>query len=201
MAKLQTAPEDQATAAVLGAMAQPPGAGALPVAPKRRGNPAWQRGVSANPAGRPKGLPNRVHQTIKDAIEQACAPGACHPQGLAGWLIERAQGNVQDRQIFAGLVAKVLPAQLQASVQHQGVVVQLGWLQGRSVGRNGTSTAQSDIIDAQVLDVPTEKQDDRRVTHTTSAPEGGGGEGGDASAATHPDPHPPQNPAAGGSGE
>lgn len=174
---------------------------AAPVATRRGPKSMWTRETAPKSLGRKKGVPNKVTGTIREAIEKACAPGACHPEGLAGWLIERAQGNVQDRQIFAGLVAKVLPAQLQASVQHQGVVVQLGWLQGRAVGRNGTSTAQSDIIDAQVLDAPTEKHEDLRVTHTTSAPEGGGGEGGDASAATHPDPHPPQNPAAGGSGE
>lgn len=170
-----------------------------PATPPRRYG--FQPGKSGNPAGKPKGTVSKVTRTIKDAIEQACQPGACHPEGLAGWLIERAQGNVQDRQIFAGLVAKVLPAQLQASVQHQGVVVQLGWLQGRSVGRNGTVTAQSDIIDAQVLDAPKENGEDLRVTHTLDASEGTAGQGGDASAATHPDPHPPQNPAAGGSGE
>lgn len=144
--------------------------------PKNR----WTPETAPKSPGRPKGTANKVTATIRDAIEQACAPGACHPEGLAGWLIERAQGGVQDRQIFAGLVAKVLPAQLQASVQHQGVIVQLGWLQGRSVGRNGTTTTQSALTDAQVIDVTAETDEHRRVGHTASA-----------SAATDPTPHPP----------
>lgn len=83
----------------------------------------------------------RVAKTIREAIEYACRPGACHPKGLAGWLIDRANGGVADRQIFAGMVAKVLPAQIAA--QGAGtVVVNLGWLQGRDLGTNVTLTAQ-----------------------------------------------------------
>lgn len=146
-------------------------------------------GRSANPAGRPKGVGNKVTQTIKEAIETACAPGACHPQGLAGWLIERAQSdNVQDRAIFAGLVSKALPAQLQASVQHGGVVVQLGWLQHRGVGRS-TLTAQSDIVDAQVLDSQGLLAHDHRVPNPTRAVQGAA------------DPPSPPKPGSGGAEE
>jgi len=115
------------------------------------------------PAGRPKGSPNRVTQSIKDAIELACKPGACHPQGLSGWLIERAQGGVQDRQIFATMVAKVLPAQLQAQVDG-AIVVQLPWLTGRNVGGYVPSTSHSAIIDAQVVEITQEKNGDLRVS-------------------------------------
>ena len=159
----------------------------LPKPPRQYG---FKPGQSGNPAGRKPGTTSKVHRTIKDAVELACQPGACHPEGLAGWLIERAQGGVQDRQIFAGLVSKVIPAQLQASVQHGGVVVQLGWLQGRSVGRNGTPASQSQVIDSQVIDVTEEMDGHLRVGHTASAPN-----------APDPTPHPPQNPAAGGSVE
>lgn len=187
MSAVHLSPAEHAEAPTLrGGLPQTPGAGAKPVA-KPRSERLWKPGQSGNPAGKAKGTVSKVTRTIKDAIETACQPGACHPEGLAGWLIERAQGGVQDRQIFAGLVAKVLPAQLQASVQHQGVVVQLGWLQGRSVGRNGTFTAQSALTDAQVIDVPSESVEDLRVTHTASP-----------SDAPDPTPHPPQNPAAGG---
>ena len=55
----------------------------------------------------PKGSNTRVTMTIKAAIEAAVQPGGCHPQGLAGWLIERAQGSAVDRQIFAGLIGKL----------------------------------------------------------------------------------------------
>ncbi|CAB5195117.1 hypothetical protein UFOVP168_51 [uncultured Caudovirales phage] len=153
-----------------------------PASPARKAH-LFQKGVSANPAGRKPGSTNKVTASIREAIETACAPGACHPQGLAGWLIERAQSdNVQDRAIFAGLVSKALPAQLQASVQHGGVVVQLGWLQHRGVGRS-TLTAQSDIADAQVIDSQGLLTHDHRVLNPISASQ---------------TPHPPQNPAAGG---
>lgn len=186
MAGLQTTTAEHAQEALQGALLQ----GALPeagsaasgatAAPSKPRNHLWKPGQSANPKGRKPGTPNRVNANIREAIEKACAPGACHPQGLAGWLIDRAQGGVQDRQIFAGLVSKALPAQLQASVQHGGVVVQLGWLQGRSVGRNGTPTSQSQVIDSQVIDVTEETDEHLRVGHTASAP-----------AATDPTPHPP----------
>lgn len=153
-------------------------------------NTRWVAGRSANPAGRPKGVGNKVTQTIKEAIEQACAPGACHPQGLAGWLIERAQSdNVQDRAIFAGLVSKALPAQLQASVQHGGVVVQLGWLQHRGVGR-GTLSAQSLAADTQVIESKGLLTHDHRIDDPTIVPH-----------VALPTPHPPPNPAAGGGDE
>ena len=178
MADAQTSEQVATPTASLGTHAP-----AAPVATRRGPKSMWTRDTAPKSHGRKKGVPNRVTGTIRDAIEKACAPGACHPEGLAGWLVERAQGGVQDRAIFAGLVAKVLPAQLQASVQHGGVVVQLGWLQGRSVGRNGTPTSQSQVIDSQVIDVTAETDEHLRVGHTASA-----------SAATDPTPHPPLNP-------
>lgn len=158
-----------------------------PASPARKAH-LFQKGVSANPAGRKPGSTNKVTASIREAIETACAPGACHPQGLAGWLIERAQSdNVQDRAIFAGLVSKALPAQLQASVQHGGVVVQLGWLQHRGVGR-GTLSAQSLAADTQVIESQGLLTHDHRIDDPTipargaadppSPPKPGGG-GGD----------------------
>lgn len=197
MASGQTIAIESAQEALQGALLQ----GALPeagVAPSRAVRAAkpppknrWTPDTAPKSPGRPKGTANKVTANIREAIETACAPGACHPQGLAGWLIDRAQGGVQDRQIFAGLVSKALPAQLQASVQHGGVVVQLGWLQGRSVGRNVTSTTHSALTDAQVIDVTEETDEHLRVGHTQSGLEGAAGQGGDASAATVPTPHPP----------
>jgi len=135
----------------------------LQAPPARRATrSSFKPGQSGNPLGRPKGTPNVVTKTIKEAIELACRPGACHPEGLAGWLIERAQGGVQDRQIFAGLVAKVIPAQLQANIDGN-IVVQLPWLTARNVGGRGTTTAQSSAVDAQVIDITVEKGGDLRV--------------------------------------
>jgi hypothetical protein len=101
--------------------------------------------------GRPKGVPNKVTRTIREAIELASQPGACHPKGLAGWLIERARSRqVADRQIFAGLVAKALPLQVNAQVSG-GIAIQLGWLQQRGIGAVATQSAErvGQIIDQQ----------------------------------------------------
>jgi hypothetical protein len=101
--------------------------------------------------GRPKGVPNKVTRTIREAVEMACQPGACHPKGLAGWLIERARSRqVADRQIFAGLVAKALPLQVNAQVSG-GIAIQLGWLQQRGIGAVATQSAERvpQVIDQQ----------------------------------------------------
>lgn len=149
----------------------------------RKGAPLWKPGQSGNPAGRPKGVANNVTKTIKDAIEAACQPGQCHPQGLAGWLVERATGGVEDRKIFAGMVAKVIPAQLQANVQG-GITVHLPWLTQRTVGRvHGTSTAQIEAVDAQVIELKRGTNGDLRVTDPATALE--------APAAPVGDPPPP----------
>lgn len=99
------------------------------------------------PVGRPKGVPNKLTQTLKEAVEKAARD--CHPQGLAGWLVERAQGGVQDRAIFAGLVGKVIPIQVNQSVSG-GVSINLNWLGSRSIG---TVSAQPKVIDAQTIDL------------------------------------------------
>jgi len=109
------------------------------------------------PSGRRKGIPNKVTQTIRDAVELAAKQ--CHPQGLAGWLVERAQGGVQDRQIFAGLVAKALPLQVKASVDG-GIAINLGWLAGRGVG---AITSQSQPAITQVIDVTPETDNANRI--------------------------------------
>lgn len=101
---------------------------------KTQGKPRPVSPINGQPVpnGRPKGTPNRVTQGLREAIEAACAPGACHPEGLKGWLVERATGTLGDRQIFAGLVAKVVPAHIHTSGTGQ-VTINLGWLTGRNV--------------------------------------------------------------------
>jgi len=105
---------------------------------------------SALPVGRPKGTANKVTRTIREAVEMAAA--GCHPAGLAGWLIERAQGGVQDRQIFAGMVSKALPLQVHAQV-NGGIRLELGWLSGRQVG---PAAAQLQQQQPQVIDLQPE---------------------------------------------
>ena len=93
------------------------------------------------PAGRPKGVPNRVTRTIREAVELASQPGACHPRGLAGWLIERAKGSIGDRQIFAAMVSKAMPLQVNQQISG-GIAIQLGWLQQRGIGAVATQSAE-----------------------------------------------------------
>jgi hypothetical protein len=147
-------------------------------------NPPAPNG-SRLPIGRPKGTLNKATRTIKEAIEAACQPGQCHPKGLAGWLVERAQGGVQDRQIFATFIAKAIPAQLQTKVEG-GIVVALPWLQGRNIGQRVPSASHLDVIDAQVIDAQGQTGEDLRVDDPTRALE--------APAAADPTPHPPSNP-------
>lgn len=104
------------------------------------------------PLGRQKGVPNKVTRTIREAVERACQPGRCHPEGLAGWLVERAQGSLGDRQIFAAMVSKAMPLQVQANVSG-GIRLELGWLGGRQVGASAAQMAQPAT---QVLDLARE---------------------------------------------
>jgi hypothetical protein len=162
-------------------------ANALPAG--EEGHKPLRVGTGLPGPGRPRGVPTKLTRTIKEAIELACAPGACHPQGLAGWLIERAQGSVEDRKIFAGLVGKVIPAQLQASIDGN-VVVQLPWLTNRNIRGRVPSTSQLEAVDAQVIDVTMEKGGDLRVSDPRPA-----------LAAEIPDPLPPIERQAGGGEE
>lgn len=115
------------------------------------------------PMGRQKGTPNKVTQTLREAVELAARD--CHPQGLAGWLVERAQGGVQDRQIFAGLVGKVIPIQVNQDVSG-GVSISLNWLGQRNIG---TIAAQPKVIDAQTIDLIEESQPRRWIADATGA--------------------------------
>lgn len=148
------------------------------------------------PAGRPKGALNKATKTIKEAIELACQPGQCHPKGLAGWLVERAQGGVQDRQIFATFVSKVIPAQLQASVSAD-IVVQLPWLQARNIGSRTHPRTQPEALEAQVVETQGVLTHDLRVDDPTRAAEPVQA-GRAAAEISRADPHPPLEPAAGG---
>lgn len=115
-------------------------------APKVRGKPFTKGDPRRNEAGKPKGRQNTLTISMREAVEIAARD--CHPQGLAGWLIDRAQGGIQDRQIFANMVGRVIPIQVNQSV-NGGISISLNWLAGRNIG---TKTAQAEIVDAQVVD-------------------------------------------------
>ena len=116
--------------------------------------------------GRPKGTPNKVTRTIREAVEMAARD--CHPKGLAGWLVERAQGSLGDRQIFAAMVNKAMPLQVQANVDG-GIRLELGWLAGRQVG---TVAAQIPAQPAQVLDLQRENDGTYRIIDQDTPAEG-----------------------------
>lgn len=121
------------------------------------------------PAGRQKGATSKVVRTIRDAVELAAQPGQCHPQGLAGWLVERARSrHAADRQIFAGLVGKALPLQVNQTVSG-GIAIQLGWLQGRGIG-----AVQAERIDAdQLVTLDAREVDGQVVLQPASAESAG----------------------------
>lgn len=121
------------------------------------------------PVGRAKGTPNVVTKTLREAVERAARD--CHPQGLAGWLVERAQGGIGDRQIFAAVVQKVIPMQVNTSVQG-GISINLGWLAQRGIG---TNAAQARMIDAQVIDSIEHSPSSQRTTD--AMPDEGQGKG------------------------
>lgn len=118
------------------------------------------------PMGRQKGTPNRVTRTIREAVELAARD--CHPKGLAGWLVERAQGSLGDRQIFAAMVNKAMPLQVQANVDG-GIRLELGWLAGRQIGNSASQSAPTQL---QVLDLQRENDGTYRIIDPTTGAEG-----------------------------
>ncbi len=93
------------------------------------------------PLGRRKGSVNKVTATIREAVELAArqVTDGQGRKGLAYWLLERANGGVADRQIFAAMMAKALPLTINGNGTG-GVTINLGWLSGRDIG--GTLTVQ-----------------------------------------------------------
>jgi hypothetical protein len=132
--------------------------------------------------GRPKGVANRVTRTIREAVEKAAQD--CHADGLAGWLIERAQGGIQDRQIFAQMVNKAMPLQVHANVDG-GIKLELSWLSARSIG---ATTAQIAEQRTQVIDLQPETDGTYRIREQTPAPPAGNA-AGPADAGTPPAGH------------
>jgi len=118
----------------------------------------------ALPVGRAKGTPNRLTVALKDAVERAARD--CHPQGLAGWLVDRANGSIGDRQIFAAVVSKVIPLQIQQHVQG-GISINLNWLGGRQIG---TVTAQTVEQSPQVVDLIEQSDGSHQIVDQHSAP-------------------------------
>jgi hypothetical protein len=136
------------------------------------------------PAGRPAGVKNRM-TNLRDAVLEAF-----ETVGGAQYLAKLAQGTQSDRAAFVGLVAKVLPTQINANVEG-GIQVQLSWLSGRSIGTTASQIAEPVT---QVIDLAKDNGGKYRIVDPIAQPEaaaGGGGGGGSADEV-------PANKAAGG---
>ena len=96
--------------------------------------------------GRPKGVPNKLTKSIREAVLEAVQPGACHEEGLAGWLKDRALGGIEDRKIFAGMVSRVIPVEI-TGAGGGPIKIDLGWMTERRLVSgdvvDGTYSTQS----------------------------------------------------------
>lgn len=133
------------------------------------------------PAGRPKGVRNKL-TNLRDAVLEAF-----DEVGGTAYLARLANGTQSDRAAFVGLVAKVLPTQINANVEG-GIQVQLSWLGGRNIG---TTVAQPAEQVTQVVDLERDSAGKYRIKDQVT-------EGKSPSPAENPDPLPPQNGQVGG---
>lgn len=135
------------------------------------------------PAGRPKGVKNRL-TNLRDAVLEAF-----DTVGGPEYLVRLANGTQSDRAAFVGLVSKVLPTQINANVEG-GIQVQLSWLGARNIG---TTVAQPAEQVTQVVDLERDSAGKYRIkdpeTPAGQAADAGGGQadgqGADAGSAPH----------------
>jgi len=134
--------------------------------------------------GRPKGVRNKL-TNLRDAVIEAF-----DRVGGADYLVKLANGTQSDRAAFVSLMNKVLPTQINQSVEG-GIKLELSWLGGRNIG-----TVQSQLTDErkQVLDLERDSAGAYRIKHPDggTAADGGATDGGtDATAHGQDDPAKP----------
>ncbi|MEK9954975.1 MAG: hypothetical protein VW577_06160, partial [Pelagibacteraceae bacterium] len=116
-----------------------------------------------NPAGRGKGKPNKITRTIKASTLEAF-----EELGGVQWLVQMGRGTSDDRRAFMGLLARILPAEINANVQG-GVTITLNWLDSRKIG---TSTAQLEHNASQVIDLATDNDGVYKIMNPSQDDEG-----------------------------
>ena len=90
-------------------------------AKRRPGGTPFRPGVSGNPAGKPKGTPNKITVALREAI-LAAGEAAGGEGGLTSYLTRLA---LENSSAYAGLLAKVLPTTLSTPDSHGGVGVEV----------------------------------------------------------------------------
>jgi hypothetical protein len=121
--------------------------------------------------GRPPGVRNRL-TNLRDAVLEAF-----DRVGGADYLVRLAEGTQSDRAAFVSLMNKVLPTQINQSVDG-GIKLELSWLGGRSIG---TTTAQIPEQRTQVLDLEQDSDGGYRIKDPAQSDAGGDAAGqGDA---------------------
>lgn len=135
-----------------GSGSEPAGSEPLPsgeMAPKK-----WDPRVNLTGKGRPKGVPNKLTKTFKEAAELAFTTFKDDAKGIDGgveWLQSLMRGTASDRAAVLGLYGRLIPAQLQAQVDTT-VRVELGWLGQRGIGRVSDEDVKS--LEAPQMAVP-----------------------------------------------
>ncbi len=115
--------------------------------------------------GRPPGVRNKL-TNLRDAVIEAF-----DRVGGVDYLVRLANGTQSDRAAFTSLMNKVLPTQINQSVEG-GIKLELSWLGGRSIG---TTTAQIPEQRTQTLDLQQDSTGQYRIKDPV-----GGSAGGDA---------------------
>lgn len=117
--------------------------------------------------GRPPGVRNKL-TNLRDAVIEAF-----DRVGGVDYLVRLANGTQSDRAAFTSLMNKVLPTQINQSVEG-GIKLELSWLGGRSIG---TTTAQLPEQRTQVLDLEQDSDGGYRIKDPNGTPAVGDAQG------------------------